>query len=154
MNRRQGIVLAALVGLFIATYLTLYKLGIIATLPCTGISSCEEVQGTRWASFLGLPVALWGAGYYVTVLTLALAGLTERYEGSRSLARTLALLTGWGLLFSGWLTSLEAFQIHYWCIFCLASASIAVVLFALAALDYRSVAAETATATATRRQGP
>ena len=54
--------LVALAGLFVATYLTLYKLGVVGTLSCS-VGSCETVQLSRWAMLLGLPVAAWGVGY-------------------------------------------------------------------------------------------
>ena len=49
----------ALAGIFISTYLTLYKLGMIGELTCS-IGSCETVNTSRWSIFLGLPVAAWG----------------------------------------------------------------------------------------------
>jgi uncharacterized membrane protein len=138
MTRRMLTALVALVGLFIAAYLALYKAGIIGTLAC-GTGGCETVQLSRWSTFLGLPVATWGVGYYGLVFALALAGVQERWERSRPLARTLALLTGWGALFSAWLTYLELFVIHAICRWCVVSAVLALILFALALLDWRSV---------------
>src|SRR5207237_2934845 len=41
--RRQAIVLLALVGLLVATYLWLYKIGVLGELRC-GTGSCEYVQ--------------------------------------------------------------------------------------------------------------
>src|SRR5919109_3017875 len=98
--------LVALAGLFVATYLALYKLGVIGTLSCS-VGSCETVQLSRWATFLGLPVAVWGVGYYALVFTLALLGVHSRLVESSGLALGLMLLTGWGLIFSAWLTYLE-----------------------------------------------
>ena len=42
MSRRQAIVLLALVGLLVATYLWLYKIGVLGELQC-GTGSCEEI---------------------------------------------------------------------------------------------------------------
>jgi uncharacterized membrane protein len=56
----------ALAGIFLATYLALYKLGYIGALSCS-VGSCETVNLSRWATFLGLPVAVWGVGFYVSV---------------------------------------------------------------------------------------
>ena len=61
----------ALIGVFVSTYLTLYKLGYIGELKCA-IGSCETVNTSRWATFLGLPVAAWGLGFYVAALALAM----------------------------------------------------------------------------------
>jgi uncharacterized membrane protein len=127
--------LVALVGLFVALYLTLYKAGLIGTLAC-GAGSCETVQLSRWATFLGLPVAAWGSAYYAVVFALALAGIQERWADSRRVALALLVLTGWGVLFSAWLTYLELFVIDAICRWCVVSAVIALVLFALALWDW------------------
>jgi uncharacterized membrane protein len=128
--------LVALVGFFIAVYLTLYKAGIIGVLAC-GAGSCETVQLSRWATFLGLPVAAWGAGYYALVFALAFAGVQDRWSESRGLALALFIVTGWGVLFSAWLTYLELFVIRAICRWCVVSAVLAVVLFALTLWDWK-----------------
>jgi uncharacterized membrane protein len=128
--------LLALVGLFVAVYLTLYKIGVIRELVCAA-GSCETVQTSRWAVFLGAPVAAWGVGYYVVVLAMAFAGTTERWEDSTGLSRALVIVTAWGALFSLWLTGLELFVIHAICQWCVGSATIAVALFVVSLLDWR-----------------
>ena len=70
MNKRMLVALVALAGVFVALYLTLYKLGYIGTLACA-VGSCETVNTSRWATFLGMPVAVWGLGFYVVALALA-----------------------------------------------------------------------------------
>ena len=131
MNRRMLLALLALAGVFLALYLTLYKLGIIGTLAC-GNGSCETVQLSRWATFAGIPVALWGVAYYVLVFIIALAAVQERFAASRGISLVLVLLTGWGVLFSAWLTYLELFVIHAICRWCIGSAVLALVLFLIA----------------------
>ena len=138
MSRRKWMAVVSLAGLFLGVYLTLYHYGFIGTLACN-VSSCEKVQTSRWSMFLGLPVATWGAGFYALMLALTVAGLQPRYESSRGLAVALVLLTGWGLLFTAWLNYLEAFVIHAWCEWCLGSASLVLILFVLALLDWRGL---------------
>jgi uncharacterized membrane protein len=134
--------LVALAGLFVAAYLALYKLGVIGTMSCS-VGSCETVQLSRWATLLGLPVAVWGVGYYALVFTLALAGVVhERLTESRGLALALVLLTGWGLIFSAWLTYLELFVIDAICQWCVVSAVLAAMLFVVCWLDWRDTKQE------------
>jgi uncharacterized membrane protein len=133
--------LLALVGLFVAIYLTLYKIGVIGQLVCAA-GSCETVQTSRWAIFLGAPVAAWGVGFYVVVLALAVAGTTERWEDSPRLSLAMLLVTGWGALFSLWLTGLELFVIHAICQWCVGSAVIALSLFVVSLLDWREMRRE------------
>lgn len=136
MNRRMLTTLVALVGVFVALYLAMYKAGMIGTLACGG-GECETVQASRWADFIGIPVALWGVGFYVLVFALALMTTLDRWAASRTLPLALVLLTGWGVLFSGWLTYLELFVIHAICRWCVVSAVIAVVLFGLTWWDFK-----------------
>ena len=138
MNKRMLVALVALAGVFVALYLTLYKLGYIGTLACA-VGSCETVQTSKWATFLGFPVGAWGVGYYVFVLTLALIGLTARYADSRRLSDILVGVTAVGVLFSLWLTYLELFVIHAICQWCVVSAILATILFILSWLDRRDL---------------
>jgi uncharacterized membrane protein len=87
--------------------------------------------------FLGLPVATWGVGFYVLMLALSIAGMQPRFLDSRRLSLGILLLAGWGVLFTAWLNYLEGFVIHAWCEWCLGSAAMVLLLFALAILDWR-----------------
>ena len=129
----------ALIGVFVSTYLTLYKFGYIGSLQCA-VGSCETVNTSRWATFFGLPVAAWGLGFYVSALALVVVGIQERYADSRALSLALVALTGWGVLFSGWLTYLELFVIDAICIWCVTSAVIVLVMFAVSIAEYRETA--------------
>ena len=135
MTRRMLTTLVALVGFFVALYLALYKAGVIGTLAC-GAGGCETVQLSRWATFLGLPVAVWGVAYYAFVFALAFASLQERFADARGISLATLIVTGWGVLFSAWLTYLELFVIHAICRWCVVSAVIALALFLLALWDW------------------
>lgn len=130
--------LVALAGLFVATYLGLYKLGYIGTLACS-VGSCETVQLSRWATLWGLPVAVWGIGFYAAVLVVSLVGLSTTYADSLRLSQVLVVMTGFGVLFSAWLTWLELYVIHAICTYCVGSAVIVTILFVIALLDLRDV---------------
>jgi len=140
MNKRMLVALVALAGVFVASYLTLYKLGYIGTLACA-VGSCETVQTSKWATFLGAPVGAWGVGYYIGVLALAIVGLTARFADSRRLSEILLGVTAFGLVFSLWLTYLELFVIHAICQWCVVSAILATILFILSWLDFREISA-------------
>jgi uncharacterized membrane protein len=49
------------------------------------------------------------------------------------------VLSIWGVIFTLWLTSLEAFVIHAWCEWCLGSAAIVAVLCLLCIFEWRAV---------------
>src|SRR4026208_1973119 len=106
MTRRMLTALVALVGFFVALYLALYKAGMIGSLAC-GSGGCETVQLSRWATFLGLPVAVWGVGFYLVLFGVALLGTTERFVDEPWVSHALLTLAAWGVIFSAWLTYLE-----------------------------------------------
>jgi uncharacterized membrane protein len=141
MTKRMLAALVALVGLFISIYLTLYKFGVIGTLTCS-VGSCETVQTSRWATLLGLPVAAWGVGFYLSVLALTFVGTHDRFAESRAISIALVAITGWGVVFSAWLTYLEAAVIDAWCQWCVVSAVLTLVLFVLSLLDWRELRRE------------
>jgi uncharacterized membrane protein len=136
MTKRMWMALISLAGLFLGAYLTLYKFGFIGTLACN-VGSCEQVQTSRWSVFLGVPVATWGVGFYILMLGLSIAGLQPRFAESRRLSLAILLLAGWGVLFTAWLNYLEGFVIHAWCEWCLGSATMVLLLFVLAVMDWR-----------------
>lgn len=129
-RRLQGIVLLGFIGLFVAVYLLLYHLGYYGALVC-GAGSCETVQTSKYARFLGQPVPLWDSIWYAAVIVLAflsLGPLSERREARILLV--LASLTG--VLFSAYLTAVELFVLHAVCMWCVVSAVLTVLIFVLA----------------------
>jgi uncharacterized membrane protein len=139
MTRRMALAVLALCGLFLATYLTLHHLGIIGTLAC-GTGDCEVVQTSRWATILGVHVAVWGLLYYAALFVVAFVGTRPSLAADRRVTLLLLGLTGWGALFTGWLIYLELFRIHAICRWCMGSAVIVAALFVVALLDYRAQA--------------
>jgi uncharacterized membrane protein len=132
------IAVLAMIGTFVALYLTLYKLGMIGTLTCA-VGSCETVNTSRWARFLGMPVAGWGVFFYLDVLIIAIIGIQPLVSHNPVVSWLLVVWTGIGVLFSAWLTYLELFRIHAICIWCVTSAVIVLSIFALSVADLRQI---------------
>lgn len=133
----------ALAGIFISLYLTLYKIGVIGELSCS-IGSCETVNTSKWATFLGLPVAAWGLFFYLDVFAIALVGTLPRFESEPLISLVLTAETAVGVLFSAWLTYLELGVIHAICIWCVTSASVVTLIFLTSALDLREMRSQSA----------
>ncbi len=129
--------LLSLVGVFVALYLYLYKIGKIGTLVC-GTGGCETVQLSRYSRFLGVEVALIGLIGYVGILAFTLWSLRPDVARARWPASMTALLAGAGVLFSLYLTGLELFVIHAICRWCVGSAVIITAIFITALLDRRA----------------
>ncbi len=127
----------SLAGVFLSMYLLLYKLGYIPGLAC-GTGSCEVVNTSKWSVLFGLPVALWGVGYYGAIFATATLGSFGALAESRRVDVVLVALSGWGVLFSVWLTWLELVEIHAICRFCVVSAVLVLILFVLSVVELRA----------------
>ena len=138
MIRRQAIVLLALVGLLVATYLWLYKIGVLGQLQC-GTGSCEFVQASRYAELFGLPVAFYGVVGYAALLVVGLAGLQAKFAADRRLSALLACAATVGFAFTLYLTAIELFVLHAICRWCMASAVIMTALWVLALAELRGI---------------
>jgi len=136
MTRRMIIAALALGGVGLATYLAMYKLGMIGQLACT-IGECETVNLSRWSTLFGVPVAVWGVGFYVLLFVVALSGTTDRFVDDARISHALLALTTWGVVFSAWLTYLELYVINAVCMFCVISAVLVTVLFLLSVWEWR-----------------
>lgn len=139
IRRRQAIVLLALVGLLVATYLWLYKIGVIGTLQCgTGAGSCEYVQASRYAELFGVPVALIGVLGYAALLVVGLLGLQPRFFAARRVRLLLVALASAGFAFTLYLTGVELFVLHAICRWCVASAGIITAIWVLSIWGVRN----------------
>jgi uncharacterized membrane protein len=127
---RMAITVLSLVGIFLAGYLTLYKLGVIGTLTCQ-VGSCDRVQGSPWAYVFGIPVAAYGLVGYAAIFAVSLMGVQPRWAGERWVALAIFGMSAFGTAFSGYLTYLEAFVIDAWCMWCVISAVLMTVIFLL-----------------------
>jgi uncharacterized membrane protein len=126
----------SLVGFLLSLYLWLWKIGVMGPLAC-GSGSCEYVQTSSYAYVLGVPVAAVGAAGYLALLGISLLGLQPRWASRREPTLWLAILSGLGLAFTGYLTYLEAFVLKAWCRWCLASAGLILAVFMAAVLGLR-----------------
>jgi uncharacterized membrane protein len=132
----MGVAGLSLAGLFVSTYLYLFKIGKIGTLAC-GTGGCETVQLSPQSRFLGVDVALIGIAGYATLLALALLSLQPRFSGPAWPSRLIAALSGAAVVFTAYLTWLELFVIRAICRYCVASAVLITAIFLLALRDVR-----------------
>ncbi len=131
MIRRQAIALLALVGLLVATYLWLYKIGVLDELQC-GTGSCEYVQTSPYAEIFGVPVAFIGVVGYVALFLVGLAGVQPRFAADRRVTVLIAVLATIGFAFTLYLTAIELFVLHAICRWCMGSAVIMTAIWSLA----------------------
>jgi uncharacterized membrane protein len=123
---RLAILLVALIGLGIATYLTIVHYSGLKV-ACLASGSCETVQSSRYAKLAGIPVPVLGLLGYIGIL------------GSLLIRGELGRIAGWGLaligfLFSCYLTYRELFTIKAICQWCVGSAICMTVLVVLTSI--------------------
>jgi uncharacterized membrane protein len=82
--------------------------------------SCDVVNKSQYSEILGFPVAAIGLIGYLVIGIVAWRFLKDR---DPVLGKALIALCVGGLLFSLYLTYLEAFVLFAWCLICLASLS-------------------------------
>lgn len=124
----------ALAGFADALYLTWYHYD-PAVRACIGSGSCEVVNGSRFATLAGVPVAIFGVvGYLMIAGSLAARrwGPPAGVRAAGSVAYALAVA---GTAFSLYLTAVEAFVLHAYCTWCLISAVLITALCITAAVD-------------------
>jgi uncharacterized membrane protein len=124
------LILLTLTGLGISIYLTNYKLKLnnptTPNLMCA-FEGCDIVQQSKYSEVFGIPMGVFGAIYYMGLLTLILLKKNKLIP--------LALFMG--ILFSSYLTYLEAFVINAYCGWCLTSFGIIVLATLVYFIDQR-----------------
>lgn len=125
---RMAIATLALIGVLMSVYLTLHKYGFIGTLAC-GTGSCDTVQTSPWAVLMGVPVPLMGVFGYLVLMVIAIAGIQPQHANNKKIGILLFVLAEIALVFTIYLTYLEAFVIHAWCRWCLGSAALVLLIW-------------------------
>ena len=132
--RRMVIAALALIGVFVALYLTMYKIGAIGHIAC-GMGGCERVNTSKRSTFFGAPVAVWGLAFYIATLIVAVVGTSPSMMHRRELSYLLAAMSLIGVAFSAWLTYLELYVIDAVCRYCVTSAIIVTAIFLVSIAD-------------------
>ncbi len=128
MIHRMTTAALALIGFFVSLYLSLWKLGLMGPLVCS-TGGCETVQLSEYSVFLGIPVAFLGVVGFTALFAVSLAGLQGRWAERKEPTLLLVALSSVGVVFTGYLTYLEAAVIHAWCQWCIACAIAVTAIF-------------------------
>jgi uncharacterized membrane protein len=135
------IFILSLAGSGVALYLTVHHAGNI-DVPCGRYSGCDEVarhcsaHGFCIPGLQAIPTAAFGLLMYVALAVLSFARvITESQDFDRKAAGHQWLLALGGVCASAVLTALEAFVIHAWCKYCVASAIIVLIIFIVSSAE-------------------
>ncbi len=123
---------AALLALTAAGILLTAYLSYVASVDsrpafCGEDSGCDLVQSSRWAMFLGIPMAAWGLLTY-----LVMAGLAWRAATRPGRATALLFVAIGGFAISAYLTAVSVVAINATCSYCLASFGLITAIMLLA----------------------
>lgn len=126
----------ALIGCSISAYL-FYTYIQEKPIVCLN-SGCELVRDSPYSYFFGIPLPFFGLVMYLFVIILSFLRTTFEHAHYHYLSTKLIFIfSGFGLLSSAYLTYLEAFVIHAYCIWCVTSAVLVTTIFLLSAYELR-----------------
>jgi uncharacterized membrane protein len=124
---RRIIAFVAAVGIGVATYITIADSGGGAPTCLAGGGGCETVANSSYSHIAGVNIAVFGiVGYVLVLLSAFFVSDLARFGGFA------VALGGFG--FSVYLTYLEIWKIEAICQWCVGSAVLMTILFALNAL--------------------
>ncbi len=110
-----------------ATYLTTqHYLGL--PVACSILEGCEQVTTSPYSFIFGIPVALLGSMFYLTVLILSVIYLDSK---KIKFLNFIAIITPIGFLASLYFVYLQIFVIKAICLWCMGSATTSTLLFIL-----------------------
>ena len=111
--------------MLLAGYLTYTALQGQSVKGCGVGSACDIVLSSNWAKLLGMPTAFWG---FLAYLALASTAFIKRVDRHWQYAWTLSLF---GVLYSGYLTTVSITILKAACPYCLTSLGLMTATFAL-----------------------
>ncbi len=117
--------IVALLGFVDSTYLAVKKLS-GSPVTCTIVHGCDTVTSSVYSEIFGIPVALFGSLFYLTILVLSVAYLDKKKE---RVLRCTAKLTWIGLFASIYFMIVQAVILNAYCIYCIGSAITSTTLF-------------------------
>ena len=115
-------------GLGISLYLFYSKIT-KSSIICTPGSECDAVNASSYSMLLGIPVSAIGAVGYAALLVLAIWAFVKLADAPTWLPNARLLLASGGLFFAAYLTGIEAFVLHAYCIWCVTQATAMLLLF-------------------------
>lgn len=119
---------AAIIGAIDAIYLSWIKFSHNETLCAPGLGDCFTVNTSRYSEIYGIPIALFGLAAFLFIIAILLGESRCSFlqENGSLLLFGVSLI---GVLYSAYLTYLEAYIILAWCPYCVLSATMITIIF-------------------------
>lgn len=132
--RKLLLMALSLTGLFDSIYLLWEYTSPAHPMVCMG-GGCDAVRASAYSHLAGLPVPIYGVLMYAALVLLLFLYPLVPTALARLTQLAVLLISGAAFLFSVYLTGLEVFVIHSYCIWCLLSALLVTAIFLLSILD-------------------
>lgn len=131
----RAIAVFAVVGIAISSFSLKHHFGHDKTSFCDfgQAFNCDLVNRSEYSVVAGVPVALIGILGYLMLLALATV-----YRQKAETPVLLLILSAAGLGFALYLTYVEAYRIHAWCILCLSSLAVISLITLLSIMSFAS----------------
>ncbi|MGB2580737.1 MAG: vitamin K epoxide reductase family protein [Minisyncoccia bacterium] len=125
----------ALVGFTDSAYLLAKRMS-GAPIPCFITSGCDTVSKSPYSVLFGIPLSAWGVLFYLGIGFLALLYIDTK---NLIVAKLIPLATTLGFLSSLYFVYAQKFLIGAFCIYCILSAIVSTLLFALGVVVYKKL---------------
>lgn len=125
-----GLIISAFLGIADSWYLASTALsGSIPACDVAVLSGCEAVATSPYSKLFGIPLGVYGTAFYSLVFALSMLFLVSP---TRRAYLSLYFLGIFGFLASLCFVLIQALLIKQFCIYCILSAVLATIIFALA----------------------
>lgn len=132
---RKPVTLAVgLLGLFISLYLLWEYTSPSSPMVCFG-GGCDAARASSYSHLGGIPLPVYGVVMYVFLVLLVFIHPLLPVSMARWSEYGVALVSGIGFVASLFLTGVEAFVLHSWCVWCVVSALSVTAIFVFSILD-------------------
>ncbi len=132
--RKSVALVLSLFGLFDSIYLLWVYTSPSSPMVCFG-GGCDVARASSFSHFGGLPLPIFGVLMYAFLALLLFIHSLLPALVARWTEYAVVLISGLGFLSSVYLSGIEAFVLHAWCIWCLCSALAVTVIFLLSLMD-------------------
>ena len=137
--RNIALLVCCVAGLGVSIYLTLTHYTKVVSLVCSnnGAINCEKVTTSPQSMVFGIPVAVLGLVFFVSMLVLALPRIYQRPELIIARLRLASSIVGIGFVF--YLLYSELFVIHAICLWCSSVHILTFIIFCLVVTGWPEV---------------
>src|SRR5512146_2645958 len=126
--RKLLLMALSLIGLFDSIYLLWEYTSPAHPMVCMG-GGCDAVRASAYSHLGGLPVPIFGVFMYAFLALMVFLYPLLPATFVRLTQFIVVLVSGAGFLFSVYLTGIEAFVLHSWCMWCVLSALLVTAIF-------------------------